>query len=109
MALDSIVDQYIDSLFVFDFSDPQQVTEFASTIERNQSVVPTFKTPTQNGQFMLMAQQLLFIATQLPESTLKKHCLAMGVNALNSCQPDLPTPTNLNDLLRLDALIQKSH
>ncbi|WP_108125748.1 hypothetical protein [Saccharospirillum mangrovi] len=106
MASESIVDQYIDSLFVFDFSDPQQATVFASTIERSQAMVPTFKTPNQVGQFMLMAQQLLSIATQLPESNLRQHCLNTGFTALRSCQPMATETPNLNDLLRLDALVR---
>lgn len=114
MASESIVDQYIDSLFVFDFSEPESVKVVASTIDANQALVPTFKTPNQLGQFMLMAQQLLALAHQMPPSRLKQHCLNAGLNALFSGaklthptnEADASNTPNLNELLKLNTLVQ---
>ncbi|WP_146171191.1 hypothetical protein [Saccharospirillum sp. MSK14-1] len=114
MASESIVDQYIDSLFVFDISEPESVALVASTIDAKQSLVPTFKTPNQLGQFMLMAQQLLALASQMPPSRLKQHCLDTGMNALCSgaqlthqgrATNNNPSPS-LNDLLKLNTLLR---
>lgn len=114
MASESIVDQYIDSLFVFDFSEPEPVKVVASTIDANQALVPTFKTPTQLGQYMLMAQQLLALAHQMPSSRLKQHCLNAGLNALFSgahlmspgTSSDAANTPNLNQLLKLNTLVR---
>ncbi|MFG1495874.1 hypothetical protein ABMA57_04500 [Saccharospirillum sp. HFRX-1] len=114
MASESIVDQYIDSLFVFEFSEPESVEVVASTIDAHQALVPTFKTPNQLGQFMLMSQQLLALAHQLPPSRLKQHCLDTGLKALFSgaelmhltTEVDAGDTPNLNELLKLNTLVQ---
>lgn len=112
MANESIVDQYIDSLFVFDFTDPESVPAVVSTVDSSQALVPTFKTPNQLGQCMLMAQQLLAMASQMPQSRLKQHCLNAGLSALFSgsklliraTDDSTPAYTNLNELLKVKSL-----
>lgn len=114
MASESIVDQYIDSLFVFDFNESESVKIAASSIDAHQALVPTFKTPTQLGQFMLMSQQLLALANQMPPSKLKQHCLDSGLNALcagtklgrSSDLSGSDHTANLNDLLKLNTLVR---
>lgn len=114
MANESIVDQYIDSLFVFDSAEAETVQAVVSTVDSGQALVPTFKTPTQLGQFMLMAQQLLAMASQLPQSRLKQHCLNAGLSALFSgsqlipgaIDDSAPLNPNLNELLKLNSLLR---
>jgi len=114
VASESIVDQYIDSLFVFEFSEAESVKVVASTIDAHQALVPTFKTPSQLGQFMLMSQQLLALAYQLPPSRLRQHCLNAGLKALfsgarlthSATEADAANTPNLNELLKLNTLVQ---
>jgi len=114
VAGESIVDEYIDSLFVFDFSEGDSIVEAAATIDANQTLVPTFGTPNQPGQAMLMAQQLLALASQMPPSRLKKHCLDVGLNALFSgaqlthqvTDSGSNNTPNLNELLQLSTLVR---
>lgn len=104
MAKDSIVDQYIDSLFVFEFSDAPAPELIVSTIDSDRSLVPTFQSPVHLGQFMLMAHQLLVLACQMPESRLKQSCLNAGASALNHGRQS--HTTNLTELMKLNTLVR---